>query len=109
MAMVAKRKITAPPGPSSPKPVTVLTEPPRLIISTSGLNSNSHHYSHKGEEPGFDSQHEQKIFLFTSASILALRPIQPPIQWVPGTPSLGVKWSRPEADHSLLSNAMVIS
>jgi hypothetical protein len=32
---------------------------------------------------------------------------QPPIQWVPGTLSLGVKRSRREADHSSPSNAEV--
>jgi hypothetical protein len=30
---------------------------------------------------------------------LALVPTQPPIQWVPGTPSLEVNWSKYEADH----------
>jgi hypothetical protein len=40
------------------------------------------------------------IFLFTTASRTALGPIQPPIQWVPGTLSLGVKRLGREADHS---------
>jgi hypothetical protein len=31
------------------------------------------------------------IFLFITASIMALGPTQPPIQWVPGVLSLGVK------------------
>jgi len=34
------------------------------------------------------------IFLFATASRPALRPIQPPIQWVPGA-----KRSEPEVDH----------
>jgi hypothetical protein len=43
---------------------------------------------------------EAEIFLFTIASRTALGPIQPPIQWVPGDLSLGVKRPRREADHS---------
>jgi hypothetical protein len=38
---------------------------------------------------------------------MALGPTQPPIQWVPGTPSLEVKWPGCEADHSPLSSAEV--
>jgi len=37
----------------------------------------------------------------------ALGPIQPPIQWVPGNLSLGVKWPGHEADHSHPSSAKV--
>jgi hypothetical protein len=32
----------------------------------------------------FDSQRRLGIFLFTTASRTALKPTQPPIQWVPG-------------------------
>jgi hypothetical protein len=39
-------------------------------------------------------------FLFTTASRTALGPTQPPIQWVPGALSLGVKRPECEADHS---------
>jgi hypothetical protein len=42
----------------------------------------------------------EKIFLFTTASIPALRPIKPPIQDVLGVISQGVKQPRREADHS---------
>jgi len=45
------------------------------------------------------------IFLFTTVSRLALRPTQPPIQWVLGALSLGVKWPGHEADHSSPSGA----
>jgi hypothetical protein len=38
---------------------------------------------------GFDSRRGLGIFLFTTASITALVPTQPPIQWVPGALSLG--------------------
>jgi hypothetical protein len=41
--------------------------------------------------------------VFTSV----LGPTQPPIQWVPGALSLGVKWPGREADHSLPYNAEV--
>jgi len=40
-------------------------------------------------------------------SRLALGPTQPPIQWVPGALSLGVKWPGHEADHLPLSSAKV--
>jgi hypothetical protein len=47
------------------------------------------------------------IFLFTVASRPTLRPIQPPIQWVPGAISPGVKRQGREADHSPPSSAEV--
>jgi hypothetical protein len=40
------------------------------------------------------------IILFTTLSRTALGPTQPPIQWVPGALSLGVKRPGREADHS---------
>jgi hypothetical protein len=46
-------------------------------------------------------------FFSDTASRPALEPNQPPIQWVPGALSLGVKQPRQEADHSLPSNAEV--
>jgi hypothetical protein len=42
-----------------------------------------------------------------TASRTVLRPTQPPIQWVPGAPSLGVKRPGYEAVHSPPSNAEV--
>jgi hypothetical protein len=48
-------------------------------------------------------------FFFATASRSALGPTQPPIQWVLGTPSLGVKWPGNEADHTPPSSADVKS
>jgi hypothetical protein len=47
------------------------------------------------------------IFLFTTASIPALGPTQPPIQWVRGALFRGVKWPGREADYSAPSSAEV--
>jgi hypothetical protein len=47
------------------------------------------------------------IFLFIIMSRPALGPIQPPIPWVPGVLSLGVKRPGREADHSPPSSAEV--
>jgi hypothetical protein len=38
---------------------------------------------------------------------MALGPTQPPIQWVPGALSLGVKWPGHEPDHSPQSSVKV--
>jgi hypothetical protein len=56
---------------------------------------------------GFDSRRGLGIFLFTTASRRALEPTQPPVQWVPGSLSLGIKRPNREADHSPLSSAEV--
>jgi hypothetical protein len=45
--------------------------------------------------------------LFITASRTALGPTQPPIQWVPGALSLGVKQPGRQADHSPPSSAEV--
>jgi hypothetical protein len=55
---------------------------------------------------GFNSQQGLGIFLFTTASRMALGPIQPPIQWVPGALSLEIKWPGHEAYHSPPSSAV---
>jgi hypothetical protein len=47
------------------------------------------------------------ILLFTTASRMALEPTQPPIQWVPGALSLGVKLLGREDDHSPPSSVEV--
>jgi hypothetical protein len=56
---------------------------------------------------GFDSRRGLGIFLFTTASRMALGPTQPPIQWEPGALSLGVKRPGREADHSPPSSTEV--
>jgi hypothetical protein len=56
---------------------------------------------------GFDSRRRLGIFLFTTASRTALGPTQPPLQWVPGALSLGVKRPEREGDHSPPSSAEV--
>jgi len=56
---------------------------------------------------GFDSRRGLGIFLFTTASRTALGLTQPPIQWVTGALSLGVKRPEREADHSPPSSAEV--
>jgi hypothetical protein len=48
-----------------------------------------------------------KVFLFFIASRPALRPTQPPGQWVPGAVSVEVKQPWHEADHSTPSGAEV--
>jgi len=56
---------------------------------------------------GFDSRRGSGIFLFTTASRTDLGPTQPPIQWVPGALSLGVKRRGREAANSPTSRAEV--
>jgi hypothetical protein len=48
----------------------------------------------------FDSRWGLEIFLFTITSITPPVPTQPPIQWVDGALSLGVKRPGRETDHS---------
>jgi hypothetical protein len=48
-----------------------------------------------------------RIFLFTTASRPALASTQPPIQWVSGDLSLGIKRPRREAEHSPPSSAEI--
>jgi hypothetical protein len=43
---------------------------------------------------GFDPRQGQRIFPLASVSRPALGPIQPPVQWVPGVRSPGVKHGR---------------
>jgi hypothetical protein len=55
----------------------------------------------------FEARQGLGIFLFTTASRPALGHTQPPIQWVPGALSLGVKRLGREADHSPPSSSEV--
>jgi hypothetical protein len=57
------------------------------------------------DDRGFDSRQGLVIFLFTTVFRLVLRPTQPPIQWVPGALTLGVKRPGCEADNSPPSSA----
>jgi hypothetical protein len=43
---------------------------------------------------GFDPRQEQRIFPLASVSRQALGPTQPPVQWLPGVLSPGVKRGR---------------
>jgi hypothetical protein len=65
------------------------------------------HYFITSGRPGFDSLQGLRIFFFATASRPALGPIQPPIRWVPGVLSSGVKRPRREAYPSSPINAKV--
>jgi hypothetical protein len=56
----------------------------------------------RGSNPG-----RGKIFMFSTASRPAMGPTQPPIQWVPGTISPGLKRPKREGDNSPPSSAEV--
>jgi hypothetical protein len=56
---------------------------------------------------GFETREGLGTYLPTNASRTALGPTQPPIQWMKGALSLGVKRPRREADHSPPSSAVV--
>jgi hypothetical protein len=54
---------------------------------------------------GFDSWQGKEVFLFVIMSRLAVGPIQSLLQWEPAALSKGVKQTKHEANHSLLSSA----
>jgi hypothetical protein len=56
---------------------------------------------------GLESRRGLGIFLFTTTSRTALGPTLPPIQWVSGALSWGVKRPGREADHSPPSSAKI--
>jgi hypothetical protein len=56
---------------------------------------------------GFDSRRGLGIFLYTTASRTVLVPAQPPMEWVLGALSLGLKRPGREADYSPPSSAEV--
>jgi len=57
---------------------------------------------HGLDDRRFESWEGMGIFLFTTASRLALGLTRPPIRWVPGALSLGVKRLRHDADHTYI-------
>jgi hypothetical protein len=57
--------------------------------------------------PGFNFWKGKEFFLLDTASRPALEPTQPPIQWVPGALSQGLRRPGHEADHSPPLNAEV--
>jgi hypothetical protein len=89
--------------------------PKSLINSAQRLNNEHRLYNDAlstvqvkwPERSGFDSLQILGIFFFTTASRTALRPNQPPIQWVQGADSLVLKRSGHEADHSPPTSAAV--
>jgi hypothetical protein len=48
-----------------------------------------------------------RIFYISMLSRLGLEPTQPPIKWISGALSPGVKWPRRQADHSPPTSAKV--
>ncbi|PNF27774.1 hypothetical protein B7P43_G09210, partial [Cryptotermes secundus] len=63
-----------------------------------------------GKQEGKSSQFDSgkvKNFLFSTSSTPAMGPTQPPIQWVPGGISSGLKRRGREANHSPLASAEV--
>jgi hypothetical protein len=67
----------------------------------------SFHVPYRLDDRGFECRQGLGIFLFTTASRPAVGSIQPPIQWVPGALSLGLKRQARQADHSPPSSAEV--
>jgi hypothetical protein len=59
------------------------------------------------EGRGFECRQGLELFLFTTVSRPVLGPTKPPIQWVTGALSLGIKQPVREADHSPPSSAEV--
>jgi hypothetical protein len=77
-----------------------------IIVPFKCMSCDSSRYSNWLQAGQLDDQ-GLGIFLFDTMSRQALGPAQPPIKWVPGALSLGVKWLRREADHSPPSSAEV--
>jgi hypothetical protein len=77
--------------------------PPLDGIMWCALKFNKNYYNLNW----IDSRRGLGIFLFTTASRTALGPTQPPIQWVRGVLSLGVKRPGREADNSPPSSVEV--
>jgi hypothetical protein len=84
-----------------------LLECPNFNSSSSFSSSSASNQEHIFPFIGFDSLRGLGIFLFTTASRTALGPTQPPIQWVRGVLSIGLKRPGREADHLPPSNVEV--
>jgi hypothetical protein len=66
---------------------------------------DTHEFMVSLDDRGFESRQGLGTYLVTTVPRPALRPTQPPIQWVPGALSLGVKRPGREVDHSHPSSA----
>jgi hypothetical protein len=79
-----------------------------LLPRTPGQCSQYSDWLWAGQLRGQNSSPSRvKNFVFSTLSRPALGSTQPPIQWVWGTLSLGVKWPGCEADHSSPTSAKV--
>jgi hypothetical protein len=78
----------------------------KRLLFGNGLARRRHSNELRAGRPEFDSQPYQ-IFLLSAASRPTLGSTQPPIQWVPGAFSSGVKRQECEADHIPPSSAEV--
>jgi hypothetical protein len=72
----------------------------KMLFSSSLVTNRIPNYNEENSRYG-------KSFLFSTTSRPTLGPTQPPIQWVPGAPSPGVKRQGRETDHSPPSSAEV--
>jgi hypothetical protein len=78
-----------------------------LVLVLEAGESRDSSLGYELDDPEFDSREGPGIFIFITVSRPALGPIQPPIQWLSGALSPGVKRLGREADHSPPSSAEV--
>jgi len=90
----------------SVKVIPVLLNGFKYMTSTKELMRRRSRYS-SVYSSDFESQQGLGIFLYTTAPRKALGPTQPPIWWVPGALSLGIKRPGCEAYHSPPSSAEI--
>jgi hypothetical protein len=94
------------------EPPLVICQADKALVTSkpweSGWHSQYSDWLLAGQPRGQSSSPGRiKNFLFFTSSRPALGPTQPPIQWVPGALSLGVKRPGREADHSPSTSAEV--